>query len=653
MTDNVIKTVPTELNAESRYSMRIRSFNAFGVPSDWSESLVVDTGAAGLASARRLMITGDGMVAYDARGQMVFNFSSTPLIRSNLVNNPSFEVNTVGWEALANTSIARYTSDFFVGSAGTEASLKVESTAAAGSIGFVTTSIRRISATQGLPYTVTAFVKVPTGQPAVGMKIGFRFYSATGTLISEIVSFVTNQIKAADNWVRISNVAITAPNGTSTLGVVIYSSTNFASGQNYLVDGVMVEQSSILRDYFDGSTSKDQTTWVGVAHDSVSTLDTNTSYSVNGGIFTEATIQTNREALTGVKITKEGIRGYAPGTPTPVETFFLNAATGSLTINGAAPPAGDKVPVGGAAADVNSNFTEIVGGKIRTGVIQSTGFASPGSVTDGSVYSTVGMAINLDNGAITAKNWKVDTSGNLSLIGAIAGGTIVIGSGASSFNVDASGNMWLGNASFASAPFRVSAAGDVTASSVTITGASVISGPTGYFKTATSGDRVEIEGSTATFFSTTSSGLGRIIFNHTSSTWLARMETNSGLMLDTHTDNAGIQSRIILGGSSGNSAFEVALSDGGSPTTTLSCIHGQTFINGDLLLSPAGGNPGVFKAGGNRTSGVTGGSGFVGKTDGGGNNWHVHWTGSVLEFYIDTTRVFSIDCAGGLLGRTI
>jgi hypothetical protein len=585
---------------------------------------------------------------------MIFNFSSTPMIRTNLVTNPSFEVNTVGWEALTNTTIAQFSSDYFVGDpTQAEASLQVQASTAGSSIGFVTSSIRRISGTGGLPYTVTAYIKVPTGQPAVGLKIGFRFYSATGTLISETVSFVTNQITSTQNWVRISNVATTAPSGTSKIGVVIYSSSNMILNQYYLVDAVMVEQSAVLRDYFDGSTSIDLAEWSGVAHDSESVLDTNTSYSVNGGIFTESVIQTSREAFTGVKITKDGIRGYAPGA-TPTETFFLNAATGSLTINGAAPPAGDKIPVGGAAADIITTSTTITGGNISTGVIRSGGFASPGSVTDGSVFSTVGMAINLDNGAITAKNWKVDTSGNLSLIGAIAGGTIDIGgSDSSSFHVDAAGNMWLGNGTFAGAPFSVSSTGAVTASSVTITGATIVAGPTGSFKTATSGDRIELEGSTATFFSTTSSALGKIIFNHTSSTWLARIETNSGLMLDTHTDNAGIQSKIILGGSAGNSAFEVALSNGSSPTTTLSCRHGQTFINGDLLLSPAGGNPGVFKAGGNRTSGVTGGSGFVGKTDGGGNNWHVHWTGTALEFFIDTTRIFTIDCAGGLLDRTI
>ncbi len=70
--------------------------------------------------------------------------------------------------------------------------------------------------------------------------------------------------------------------------------------------------------------------------------------------------------------------------------------------------------------------------------------------------------------------FKVDMNGNVTatlaaIIGAISGGTIDIGGAdATSFHVDANGNLWLGNALFASAPFKVSNAGAMTAQSVTI-----------------------------------------------------------------------------------------------------------------------------------------------------------------------------------------
>jgi len=61
----------------------------------------------------------------------------------------------------------------------------------------------------------------------------------------------------------------------------------------------------------------------------------------------------------------------------------------------------------------------------------------------------------------------------------ISGGTIDIGgSDSTSFHVDADGNMWLGAGSYAAAPFKVSNAGDLTATSVTasdvfVTGVSI------------------------------------------------------------------------------------------------------------------------------------------------------------------------------------
>lgn len=73
---------------------------------------------------------------------------------------------------------------------------------------------------------------------------------------------------------------------------------------------------------------------------------------------------------------------------------------------------------------------------------------------------------------------------NVTIRGAISASTIDIGGAdETSFHVDIDGNMWSGDANFASAPFKVSNTGDITATSVTVTG--TINATGGYIGTTT------------------------------------------------------------------------------------------------------------------------------------------------------------------------
>jgi hypothetical protein len=93
-----------------------------------------------------------------------------------------------------------------------------------------------------------------------------------------------------------------------------------------------------------------------------------------------------------------------------------NAATTTALSSGLS----GKINTGAAATDVNSNSTTISGGKIRTGVLESTGF----SYTSGD-YSTVGTQIDLDNGLIRSKNFVITSGGDAKFRGNITatGGT--------------------------------------------------------------------------------------------------------------------------------------------------------------------------------------------------------------------------------------
>jgi len=146
--------------------------------------------------------------------------------------------------------------------------------------------------------------------------------------------------------------------------------------------------------------------------------------------------------ITG-NITVSGGNAALASDVTTAQTTATNAANAASTAQTAATNAANAAAAalqpGGAASDVNSNSTSISGGKIRTGIIESTGFA----YTSGD-FSTTGTQINLDNGLIRSKKFTITSAGDALFKGSISGGTIAIGA---NFSVDASGNMIANNAS--------------------------------------------------------------------------------------------------------------------------------------------------------------------------------------------------------------
>jgi hypothetical protein len=94
------------------------------------------------------------------------------------------------------------------------------------------------------------------------------------------------------------------------------------------------------------------------------------------------------------------VAGGNAATTTQVSAAQTAADNAQTTANGRLAP-------GSAAADVNSNSTTISGGKIRTGILESTGY----SYSSGD-YSTTGTQINLDNGLIRSKNFVITSAGD-------------------------------------------------------------------------------------------------------------------------------------------------------------------------------------------------------------------------------------------------
>lgn len=404
------KVVPTELDGNSRYAIRVRSVNSFGIPSDWSEALMLDTDEAGSPTGGRLALTANGLIAYDANGQTKMVYSGEDsAIRTNKVFNPSFEVNTSAWTALTNSTLTRTTADYYIGEPATLAAGQVTCTQnLATNIGFVTPAFYTMALFPGDEVTASAYVKAPID--AVSVKVGVRFYGAGDVLIKEVTSFSPRLVPVDGKWHRVSSVAALAPNGTQTAGFVIYSTSAMANGQYYYVDGILMEDGATLNDYFDGSTSIGATVWTGTPHLSTSTFDLTASYYVDGGVFTAGTLQTAVDVgvgvpfgKAGVKMSTTGIQGYSGAQATP--SFSLDTV--------------GKFRVGGLSNYIYWDGTTLtVAGTLAAGVIDIGGFDS------------------------------------------------------TSFHVDAGGQMWMGSATPTTAPLRISSSGDFYAKSFQLMNAS-------------------------------------------------------------------------------------------------------------------------------------------------------------------------------------
>ena len=92
-----------------------------------------------------------------------------------------------------------------------------------------------------------------------------------------------------------------------------------------------------------------------------------------------------------------------------------NAATGATAVQ----PANVQNNIGG------TGVTTITGGKVRTGLIESSNFDWPNTAT---TYSSAGTRIDLDGGQIISKSFRIDSSGNANFKGSITAGSTITGS---------------------------------------------------------------------------------------------------------------------------------------------------------------------------------------------------------------------------------
>jgi hypothetical protein len=195
--------------------------------------------------------------------------------RTNLVPNPSFEVNTTGWAPytfnLANT-IARSTVAAQSGSACLVATAPTATTYTGAETPVGTGGI---PVQGGAQYTASAYAKTATAVSGRHAFVTLTWYDAAGTQLSSSVGSSTALSTA---WARASHSGF-APGGAAFLKVRVACGRSDAglmtAGEAFHIDAVMLEQIGISAPgaYFDGSVP-DATewdySWTGTAHQSPS-----------------------------------------------------------------------------------------------------------------------------------------------------------------------------------------------------------------------------------------------------------------------------------------------------------------------------------------------------------------------------------------------
>jgi len=203
------------------------------------------------------------------------------LSRTNMLNNPSGEnTNTNQFYVNYNTANTLYTSTAspIFGSRHWVFDTRVNNYQIR--LGFnkagAATGLNYITCTPGETYTFSFYLKdaaIPSGSVITRL----RFFNSSASTTTLATTTTTSAVYTS-SWTRIY-VTASAPSSTtaSLNGNLIYPeilsaslTTNAASTTRCYIDGVMLEKSSILNDYFDGSFAG--ASWTGTSNNSTSDI---------------------------------------------------------------------------------------------------------------------------------------------------------------------------------------------------------------------------------------------------------------------------------------------------------------------------------------------------------------------------------------------
>ena len=278
---------------------------------------VIDSGNYDLQIATGFNV--DGFILDDpVKGILAGYVTSTT--RTNLVPNPSFEINTTGWNpnGSVNTRVAGTW-----GSGNWVYRIVANTTGNSGTF----TNNNIFPVTVGQSYTASLSAKSISGSLRL-LYVGIVWYNAAGAQISFVM---TN--KALTTGVQIFSATGTAPALAVTGGLFAYTLNGGLAGDTFEMDSVLTETGSTLLPYFDGTYASTYTgytltnqQWNGTANASSSTATwgLNSSY-INSDYVLDGTTEfvSVMEGCIGIKV-KRGRRDVGDQFSAGTMSFTLN-----------------------------------------------------------------------------------------------------------------------------------------------------------------------------------------------------------------------------------------------------------------------------------------------------------------------------------------
>ena len=210
------------------------------------------------------------MARYEWKAKVV---GFDPVVRTNRCTNPSFETNANDWQG-GNASVARDTSIALYGTASLRATPTLNNNQVYAEFG--TNSTNRAVAAPGEVWTASVYIRSGlSGNPSRTAAISVSYYTAGGSSLGGTLQVFNI---SANGWTRLVATA-TAPANTARVGFQVrFQYSNISSSNVAYLDGALLEKTSFVKPYFDGSTTgplpnerNNVFAWTGTANNSTST----------------------------------------------------------------------------------------------------------------------------------------------------------------------------------------------------------------------------------------------------------------------------------------------------------------------------------------------------------------------------------------------